>query len=200
MSKKVLLSVAAVALLAMTAFAGDFKYEDWPTATYTKTVTDTREVPTLIEVIPVEIHIPYYVIVYPQNEKIMLKQVGQEGDERFHFRGVAFGKDDKNKKRKTQVHTNFPATLSTNLVVLPPGKALETPKKTKWTHGVDAAADHNPYNLNEGPWPKATTCVAAPTVPLTIDPWVDVTMVNLMAFHQCQTLHVADLLLLIMHN
>jgi hypothetical protein len=176
MSKKVLLSVAAVALLAMTAFAGDYKYEDWPTATYTKTVTDTKEVPALIETIPVKIHIPYYVIIDPQNAEIMLKQVGQDGDERFHFAGTAYGVKDK-KKVKPKVHANFPATLSTGLEILQAGKDLDT-KNSVWSHDVD---------------PKTI----APTVPTELTITCSVTKVNLMAFHQCQTLHVANVLLYI---
>lgn len=179
MSKKVLLSVAAVALLAMTAFAGDYKYEDWPTATYTKTVTDTKEVPTLIETIPVYIHIPYYVIIDPQNAEIKLEQVGQEGDERFHFAGTAYGKKD-NKKVKPKVHANFDATLSTGLNVLDAGKQLDT-KDSVWSHDV------SPKDI-----------VATTPTELTIT--CSVTKVNLMAFHQCQTLHVADVLLYIMHK
>jgi hypothetical protein len=179
MSKKVLLSVAAVALLAMTAFAGDYKYEDWPTEQYTKTVTDKRDAPQLIETIPVYIHIPYYVIIDPQNSEINLKQVGQEGDERFHFAGTAYGVKNK-KKVKPVVTTNFDATVHTELVKTDDGKALQT-KDSVWSHDV------NPKDI-----PKLT-----PTE-LTIT--CSVTKVNLMAFAQCQTLRVADVLLYIMHK
>jgi hypothetical protein len=179
MSKKVLLSVAAVALLALTAFAGDYKYEDWPTEQYTKTVTDKRDAWALIETFPVRIHIPYYVIIDPQNGEIMLKQVGQEGDERFHFAGTAYGKKN-NKKVKPVIHTNFPATLRTKLVKTDDGKALQT-KNSVWSHDV------NPKDI-----------VALSPTELTIT--CSVTKVNLMAFAQCQTLRVADVLLEIMHK
>jgi hypothetical protein len=174
MSKKVLLSVAAVALLAMTAFAGDYKYEDWPTGTYTKTVTDSQQVPALILTIPVEIHIPYYVIIEPQNCKIKLEQVGLEGDERFHFAGVAKCKV-KNNWVKPTIHANFDATLSTGLNVLQAGKDLDT-KDSVWSHDVD---------------PKSISA----TTPTELTISCSVTKVNLLAFHQCQTLHVADVLL-----
>jgi hypothetical protein len=171
--------VAAVALLATTAFAGDYKYEDWPTEAYTKTVTDKRDAPVLIETIPVKIHIPYYVIIDPQNAEIMLKQVGLEGDERFHFAGTAYGVKDK-KKVKPVVHANFDATVSTGLNILQAGKDLDT-KNSVWSHDV------NPKDI-----------VATTPTELTIT--CSVTKVNLMAFHQCQTLHVADVLLYIMHK
>jgi hypothetical protein len=179
MSKKVLLSVAAVALLAMTAFAGDYKYEDWPTEQYTKTVTDKRDAPQVIETFPVKIHIPYYVIIDPQNGEIILKQVGQEGDERFHFAGTAYGVKDK-KKVKPVITTNFPATLSTKLNVLQAGKDLDT-KNSVWSHDV------NPKDI-------------APQSPTELTITCSVTKVNLLAFQQCQTLHVADVLLYIMHK
>ena len=182
MSKKVLLSVAAVALLAMTAFAGDYKYENWPTGEYTKTVTDTKEVPTLIEVIDVWIHIPYYVIVDPQPLKIDLKQVGNDGDERFHFRGEAVGKKDKN-WIKPIIQANFDADLTTKVVTNDDGKKLSstTDPKSKWTCGV-----------------SPSSIVATTPTELTI--FCDVTHVKLLAFQQCQTLKVAEVLLYIMHQ
>ena len=199
MSKKVLLSVAAVTLLAMTAFAGEYKYEDWPTATYTKTVTDTQEVRTLIETFDVMIHIPYFVIVDPQNGVIWLKQVGQEGNERYHFRGIAIGKDKDNKNVKPAVTANFPAVLTTSLKIEDDGKDLDT-KDSKWTHGVDAAANQsNPRDTNDAPWPKATSTNLAPLVRKILDVWCDVTLLNLMAFEQCSNLHVATVSLYIMH-
>lgn len=201
MSKKILLSIAAVAVLAMTAFAGDFKYEDWPTATYTKTVTDTRQVPFIVEIIPVEIHIPYYVILDPQPLKIKLKQVGQEPDsgaDRFFFRGIALGKDGDNKTVKPTIHANYNATLSTTLAKTADGDALDT-KDSDWQSGVDAAADQgNPRNTDPNPWPKAKTLDINATNPTILDIWCSVDKLNLLAFHQCNTLHVADVSLWIM--
>jgi hypothetical protein len=175
MSKKVLLSVAAVALLAMTAFAGDYKYEDWPTGTYTKTVTDTQKVKALILTIPVEIHIPYYVIIEPQDCKITLEQVGLDGDERFHFAGTALCMKDGKYKVKPVIHANFNATLSTSLNILQAGQDLDT-KDSVWSHSVT---------------PGSITA----TTPTELTIACSVTKVNLLAFHQCQTLHVADVLL-----
>lgn len=180
MSKKVLLSVAAVALLATTAFAGDYKYENWPTATYVKTSVGEREVPTLIEVIDVWIHIPYYVIVDPQPLKIDLEQVGNIGDEKFHFRGEALGYTGK-KWVKPTIHANFDADLTTKVVTNDDGKALSTPDKTKWTCGV------SPSSITK-------------TVPTELTIFCDVTHVDLLAFHQCQNLKVAEVLLYIMHQ
>jgi hypothetical protein len=173
MSKKVLLIVAAVAMLAMTAFAGDYKYEDWPTATYTKKVTDTREVPALIETIPVYIHIPYYVIIEPQDTSIMLEQVGLQGDERFHFAGTAVNGDGD----KPVIHANFDADLSVEVDTTSDGDDLDT-KDSVWTATVT---------------PDQITA----TTPATLTITCDVTHVNLLAFHQCNTLHVADVLLYI---
>jgi hypothetical protein len=201
MSKKILLSIAAVTVLAMTAFAGDWKYEDWPTATYTKTVTDTKEVPFIIETIPVEIHIPYYVILWPQPLKIELKQVGtspDSGDDRFFFRGIAIGRDGDNKKVKPTVHANYNATLSTKLTKTSDGDALDT-KNSNWQSGVDASADQgNPRNIDPNPWPKSATLDIVATTPVILDIWCSVDKLNLLAFHQCNTLHVADVDLLIM--
>jgi hypothetical protein len=199
MSKKVLLSVAAVTLLAMTAFAGEYKYEDWPTATKTVPTTITHEVRTLIETIPVKIHIPYFVIVSPQNSEIMLKQVGQDGNERYHFRGIAIGKDGDNKKVKPAVTANFSAVLTTSLSVSDDGKALDT-KNSVWTNGVDEAANQsNPRDTNPNPWPKATSTNLVPQVRKILDIWVDVTLLNLMAFEQCSTPTVGTVSLYIMH-
>ena len=192
MSKKVLLSIAAVALLAMTAFAGDYKYEDWPTATYqyTKTVQDTEEVPALIEIIPVKIHIPYYVIVWPQTSEIILEQVGQSGDERFHFAGTAKWTDSKGKKHKPKIKANFAASLTVSLrfkddtgAAYPDINSYDSKGKklSVWTATVDP-----------------TSIVALTEYELTIT--CDVTKVNLMAATQCSWLHVADVLLYIMHQ
>ena len=181
MSKKVLLSVAAVALLAMTAFAGDYKYENWPTATYTYKVTGTQDVKTLIESIPVSIDIPYYVIIDPQNTEIKLEQVGQEGDERFHFRGEAKVQSGDNAGTKPTIHANFDASLGTGLTKTDDGNALSTPDATNWSHGV-----------------SPDTIVAGSPTELTI--FCDVTHVDLLAFQQSQTKHVADVLLYIMHQ
>jgi hypothetical protein len=177
MSKKVLLSIAAVALLAMTAFAGDYKYEDWPTEQYTKTVTDSRHEWQLIEDIPVKIHIPYYVIIDPQNAEIKLEQVGQEGDSRFHFAGTAYGKVN-NHKVKPKITTNFNATLKTKLVIKQPGHDLDT-KDSVWSHDV------TPKDIVE-------------LVPTELTITCGVTKVNLLAFARCSKLTVADVLLYIL--
>jgi hypothetical protein len=176
MSKKVLLSVAAVALLATTAFAGDYKYEDWPTEKYTKTVTDSRHEWQLIEDIPVKIHIPYYVIIEPQNAEIMLEQVGQEGDSRFHFAGTAYGGKKMNEKPK--ITTNFNATLKTVLEIKQPGHDLDT-KDSVWSHDV------TPKDIVE-------------LVPTELTITCGVTKVNLLAFARCSKLTVADVLLYIL--
>ena len=185
MSKKVLLCVAAVALLAMTAFAGDYKYEDWPTGsyTYTKTHSATEEVRALVLTIPVWIHIPYYVIIEPQDCRIDLEQVGQEGAERFHFAGTAQCRDgDGNYTVLPVIHTNFDATLSTDVSVTTDGHALE---------------GHEPDSVwSSTVTPSAITAGSPAALTITCD----VTHVDLLAFVQCNNLHVADVLLYIMHN
>jgi hypothetical protein len=173
MSKKVLLSVAVVALLAMTAFAGDYKYESWPTMQSTATKTIKVDEPQLIETIPVKIHIPYYVIIDPQNTEIMLEQQGEEGNERFRFKGSAKVQSGDNKGTKPTIHANFDAALGTDLTVLADGSALDT-KDSKWTHGV-------------------TPDTISACVPAELDIWCQVTLVDLLAFQQCQTKHVADI-------
>jgi len=180
MSKKVLLSVAAVALLAMTAFAGDYKYEDWPTGTYTYKATGEKEVVELIETIPVTIHIPYYVIINPQDTSIVLKQVGLEGAERFIFAGHAKIQSGDHAGDKPVIHTNFNATLSTGLVKLAAGDDISTGgmNPSVWTTSVDP-----------------TLIDALSPTELTIT--CRVTKVNLLAFVRCSTLHVADVLLYI---
>jgi hypothetical protein len=192
MSKKVLLSVTAVALLAMTAFAGNYKYENWPSGDYTKVVTYQDKIPVLLDTVKVEIHIPYFVIIHPQLPVIKLEQVGSDGNERFHFRGCALGKDSKDKSLKPTVHANFKAELSTKITLTDNGKNIDT-KDSKWTHGVDKSADPDPYHTDCGSWPKAKTLIINATEETVLDIWCDVTLLNLMAFHQCQTVHVADI-------
>lgn len=179
MSKKVLLIVAAVALLAMTAFAGDYKYEDWPTESYTKTVTDARKAPLLIDTIPVHIHIPYYVDIDPQNTEIMLEQVGQSpdsGSDRFEFYGEAKVQSGDNAGTKPTIKTNFNGNLSTKLTKTADGNALSTGgnNPSVWTHGV------NPSAVTALQWEVLTI-------------WCRVTKVKLLAFVECSTKHVADI-------
>jgi len=69
MKKSVLLGIAAVALLALPAFAGEAKYEgDWPT-----TVTVTYNYQNICT-IPVKMKIPWYVHIVNQ-DPIWLVQV-----------------------------------------------------------------------------------------------------------------------------